>query len=85
MTVHGMPGIGGSLGQCVICGRTFVMELLTGDSVQRVGIDGIKGDVCLHEACMPDLERARDEGWETLPETGPLYRVFAEAAKSQEA
>ena len=85
-TLHGMPGIGGSLGQCVVCGETFVRELLhsmvSADSdagkVCVVHIDGIEGDLCLHGKCKELLSEIMGTGWENLPE-GPLRRIYKEA------
>lgn len=89
--IHGMPGPGGNLGQCVVCGESFVVETLMslsgcGGMVKIFHIEGIEGDVCVHDRelknCAKALEKARDEGWETLPE-GPLRKVYAEAFAQQ--
>ncbi len=82
--IHGLPGPGGSLGQCAVCGETFITETVLSmfgspRYIRQVSINNIDGDVCIHEKCMAAMERARDDGWETLPE-GPLRKVFAEAA-----
>ncbi len=82
--IHGMPGIGGSLGQCAVCGESFVGEILTGAKVRQLHVNGIDGDVCVHGKCMPLLYRARDEGWETLP-PGPLRAAYERAAEEMEA
>ena len=73
-----MPGPGGALGLCAVCGETFTGDILMGRQVHIVSITGIDGDVCAHQKCFPALERAREEGWETLP-SGPLRALFAEA------
>ena len=83
MTLHGMPGIGGSLGCCAMCGKSFVMELLVpGERVQTIHIDGIDGDLCLHTKCLKELETIRGNGWEELPD-GPLRDCYAKAAEAQ--
>lgn len=88
--VHGMPGPGGSLGQCAVCGDSFVRETLRslmgfGDGSELVHtfrIDGITGDMCAHKLCLEKMEELASAGpfpWEKLPE-GPLRKVFAKAA-----
>lgn len=77
-----MPGPGGSLGYCAICGDTFTVDILMGREVHLVSVVGIDGDVCSHQKCFPALERAREEGWETLP-NGPLRSLFAEVASKR--
>ena len=73
-----MPGIGGSLGMCALCGKTFMAEILLGQSVQTVEIVGFDQDVCLHQKCMAILEKNGSD-WRTLPD-GPLRLAYAQAA-----
>jgi hypothetical protein len=90
--VWGMPGIGGGLGKCALCGDTFCRDILGlhADGEQRmvavVGINGL-GDVALHQDCRDKLEGivAAGADWHDLP-TGPLRDVFAqqEAAHPKE-
>ena len=77
--MRGVPGPGGSLGECALCGESFVREVLTGRAVHFIEIPGIKEELCLHKGCVETLEAARGKGWEGLPE-GPLRRAYAEAA-----
>lgn len=81
--IHGMPGPGGYLGQCAVCGGAFVAESLGCGKVHQVEVVGIDGDVCLHGNCMTLLERARDDGWETLPQ-GPLRSAYERAAEEHD-
>lgn len=72
-----MPGIGGSLGMCALCGDGFITEILLGKSVRTVGIDGMDKDVCLHDKCLKVLE-ANGPDWHTLPD-GPLRKAYERA------
>src|SRR3990167_3344355 len=76
--IANMPGPGGSLGLCALCGDTFMAEILMGRKVQTVEIVGMDKDVCLHAKCLTVLEKNGPD-WRTLPE-GPLRRAYAKAA-----
>ena len=71
------PGIGGSLGQCVVCGDSFAMEIIMGRSVSMMSIEGFERDLPIHKKCLDNMESIRGQGWESLPE-GPLRREYAE-------
>mgnify|MGYP001613218545 CR=1 FL=1 len=73
-----MPGPGGSLGMCALCGEGFLLEILLGKMVNTVGVEGMDKDVCLHDKCLAVLEKNGPD-WHTLPE-GPLRRAYAKAA-----
>lgn len=75
--IANMPGPGGSLGMCALCGDTFLAEILMGQKVQTVEIVGMDKDVCLHEKCFKVL-KDNGEDWRTLPE-GPLRRAYEKA------
>lgn len=75
------PGIGGSLGQCVVCGDTFALEILTGKSVDMMRVNGIDADLPLHRKCKKKLPK--DGDWKKLPE-GPLRQEFEQVAKRME-
>ena len=79
MMLHGMPGIGGSLGQCALCGKDFMKEVMLGCSVHTIEIDGIEGELCLHEKCLEQLTEIKGTGWENLP-LGPLREVYEDTA-----
>lgn len=93
MTLHGMPGIGGSLGMCAFCGETFIMALIgfeevagRGDNMVHTGeVPGIKGKLCFHKPCKEKLAAIAEgtQDWRELPEGGPLYKLFSEAAAEQ--
>ena len=77
-----IPGIGGSLGECVLCGKPFLAEVLFGKSVQMILIQGMNRKVPIHTACTPILQAVVDSGgnWRTLPD-GPLRQEFERATK----
>ena len=77
-SIANMPGPGGSLGMCALCGDTFMLEILMGKMVHTVSVDGFDKDVCLHDKCIKVLE-SNGPDWQTLPE-GPLRRAYEKAA-----
>ena len=76
--IANMPGPGGSLGICALCGDTFLTEILLGTMVSIVSIKGMDIDVCLHKKCV-DVLRKNGLDWRTLP-NGPLRQAYEEAA-----
>ena len=63
-----LPGIGGSLGECVLCGESFCKEILLGQSVPMIHVDGFDRDLPIHkEKCLPALE-SNGPDWHNLPE-----------------
>ena len=72
--IANMPGPGGSLGLCALCGDTFLREILMGEMVQTVEIVGMDNDVCLHKKCLEVLNN-NGPNWRNLPE-GPLRRAY---------
>jgi hypothetical protein len=81
-TIANPPGIGGSLGQCVLCGQTFLEEILRRREVPIIEIEGMSKYVCIHTKCLKVLE-ANGSDWRTLPD-GPLRRAYEEATNAQE-
>ena len=75
----GIPGPGGSLGKCAICGDSFVAEVFLNKPVESFGVQGIEQTLYCHEKCRPLLEAAKND-WKMLPD-GPLRIVFAEHAE----
>jgi hypothetical protein len=73
-----IPGIGGNLGECVICGGTFLQEILLNQTVQMIQIVGLSREVPVHTKCVPVLMAVVDAGgdWKLLPE-GPLRQEYA--------
>lgn len=73
------PGIGGSLGQCVLCGESFALEVITGKSVPVIDVAGFDRTLPIHGKCVKVM-KANGKDWRTLP-NGPLRREFAMAAE----
>ena len=81
MSEHfGIPGVGGSLGLCAVCDKTFLNEILFGTLCTSFHVPGIDKTLYAHNDCIKLLEDIRDNqagDWTKLPE-GPLRRCFAE-------
>lgn len=77
--IANMPGIGGSLGMCAVCGDTFMAEIILGRNVRTIEVAGFDKDMCVHDKCLTVLENNGSD-WHTLPE-GPLRRAYAKAAQ----
>lgn len=78
------PGIGGSLGECVLCGESFCLEVLTGKSIPLIGIDGFDKDLPFHKKCVDAMTALpKPLRWEALPD-GPLRREYASVYKTEE-
>ncbi len=69
----GMPGIGGSLGQCALCGDTFLLQILTGEDVVPIEVDGVNNQLYSHKACVKKFQ-----GWDILelPVASPLRQAM---------
>ena len=71
----GLPGPGGSLGMCCICGEPFLLEILLGKSIKTLSGEGINNgqELCVHEKCVP-------KSWpldlESLPDKSPLKIAY---------
>lgn len=76
--IANMPGPGGSLGMCALCGNNFMLEILTGKMVQTIEVEGFDMAMCLHDKCMKMLEQNGTD-WRTLPE-GPMRRAYEKNA-----
>lgn len=75
--IAGMPGIGGSPGECQVCGKPFIVDIVLGKSVMTGRVAGMNCDVAVHGDCAKLLE---GKPWEELPD-GPIRRAFEEANK----
>jgi hypothetical protein len=75
------PGIGGSLGECAVCGGSFTKEILLGESIATGCLTGLSSRLPLHKECCDKLEEISktDKDWRRLPE-GPLRKEFEEAS-----
>jgi len=82
----GIPGVGGSLGRCAVCDKSFVHEILFGMTCQSFRVPGMEPTLYAHDDCIKLLEDIRDNhagDWARLPE-GPLRRCYATAAATRQ-
>ena len=78
--VWNMPGPGGNLGKCAVCGDTFLSEILFGEQVKVMGLEGLDKDFCLHLKCVPMIDKVQASGdWRDFP-AGPLREFFEKHA-----
>lgn len=79
---YGIPGIGGSLGMCAVCGKSFAAELMMHKAVSAISISVVEGKLPVHDECGDLVLKisAEDSDWRKLPE-GPLREAFEEAEK----
>jgi hypothetical protein len=79
-----IPGIGGNLGECVLCGKSFLTEILTGENVTMMHVQGFDRKLPFHNQCAEDVAKITDGDWKKLP-SGPLRQEFEEAAAKLES
>lgn len=77
----GMPGPGGSLGTCAICGQNFLLEILMGRTVKTLHLDGVDSELFMHADCAKNIKDGMD--WHDLPD-GPLKSAYEKANKEPE-
>ena len=78
MNVFGMPGIGGSLGQCALCGKPFLTEILLAKRVHSFTISACDQTLFGHDECMKQYD-----GKEImeLPPESPLRHAYEKQQK----
>lgn len=66
-SIHfGAPGIGGSLGQCAICGENY-------DTLE---LKGVPQTLYVHPACGDNISEYLGDKWITLPDKSPIRIAF---------
>lgn len=79
-----MPGVGGSLGECVACGKSFALEVMLGRNITTVRMEMFPLPLPIHDSCADELQSISDlyvndpDSWKHLPE-GPLRQEFQRA------
>ena len=73
----GMPGPDGSLGECQVCGESFIGVVFMGETALTGRVPGIDNELAVHHKC---AERLKGTPWEELPD-GPIRKAFEEAYK----
>lgn len=56
MNAYGMPGPGGSLGECALCGEIFLSEILFGKTVKSFTVPGCRQDLYGHDKCLKEFQ-----------------------------
>lgn len=77
---YSIPGPGGSLGSCAVCGECFLAEILLGKSVDCIGINGLDKNLPVHEKCGKAVMECQGP-WAEIRDKfprGPLYDCFEE-------
>lgn len=77
MNSHGIPGPGSSLGQCALCGETFMKEIMLGQSVQTGNIGGYS--IAAHYECIKRYVVNGKVDCSQLPVESPFYLSETEA------
>jgi hypothetical protein len=81
--IRAMPGVGGSLGECGICGESLTLEILLNENVEVLGHPDLAQDFPVHKQCgklLREIQRAQD--WNRLPQ-GPLRDLLQELGQIQ--
>jgi hypothetical protein len=73
-----IPGINGSLGECVICGDTFLFEIVMAKRIKWITVTGFDRDLPAHEKCARKAQAIKGD-WHNLP-PGPLRSEFEKGA-----
>lgn len=81
MNAYGMPGPGGILGECALCGKPFLAEILLGKNVKSFTAAGSSQNLFGHDDC---LEKFQGKEFTDLPPESALRKAY-ERAKAKEA
>jgi hypothetical protein len=83
---YAIPGPGGSLGMCAICGDTFLKEILLRGKVDCLGIEAFpNANLPVHRKC-GDLVVSMQGPWKEIREKfprGPMFDCFEEEFNAQ--
>lgn len=74
MSHFGIPGVGGSLGCCALCGEPFVAEILFGRSVKSFTQAGSSTMFYGHDKCLEDAKSCKT--LLDLPAASPLRQAY---------
>lgn len=69
----GMPGPGGSLGECALCGCPFAFEIMLGKTVQSFRVGGCEQELFGHDKCLKEFD---GKTMLDLPEASALRRAY---------
>ena len=80
-SIANMPGIGGSLGMCAVCGDAFIKEILLDENVEIMGSSDFDKDFCVHKKCKEILIKVGEtKKWQDL-QNGPIRKCYEEHEK----
>jgi hypothetical protein len=82
MSAFGMPGPGGSLGECALCGEPFVTEILLGRNVASFKVSGCATDLFGHHKCLKEFQ---GKTMLNLPAKSALRQAYEKQQESQPA
>ena len=96
---HGIPGPGGSLGECAVCGESFIKEILLDESIAPFNLSYVNDTLYAHnpdcvailKTAFAAVDKVKDKGFkvvantlqEGLPE-GPLKKALVESINKAE-
>lgn len=80
MSHFGIPGIGGSLGMCALCGENFLTEILLHKNVQSFSMPGVTGTLYGHDKCLTEYE-GKDAT--DLPAASPIRQAYERQQKEK--
>lgn len=70
----GMPGPGGSLGKCAVCGEMFLTEILLGKKIHPFNVTGCAQTLYAHADCLPVLKACKT--FLDFPAASPLRKEW---------
>ena len=73
MDAYGMPGPGGSLGECALCGEPFLKEILFGENVKSFTVPGCSQNLFGHDKCLKEFQ---GKTMLDLPEKSALRQAY---------
>lgn len=83
MNHFGMPGPGGSLGTCALCGLPFAFEVMTGGNVKSFRQAGSDTTFYGHDKCLEDSKACKT--LLDLPAASPLRQAYEKQQREREA
>ncbi len=76
----GTPGIGGSLGVCALCGKSFLTEIVLGSAVKSFSVSGCDQTLYGHDKCLAKTAEKNSLDVLNLPPESPLRQAYEKMA-----
>lgn len=80
MRAFGMPGPGGSLGECALCAKPFLQEILLAKAVKSFTVDGCDSEMFAHDGC---IKAFAGKDYIDLPPESALRKAYERAIKRE--